>query len=394
VIDRPETLLTPGPVPVSPDVLQAQGSPMLYHRGPAFSELLGEVADGVRMLLKTKAPIVIHTSSGTGGMESAVANAFSRGDRVLVVSIGNFGERFIKICRAYGLEVEALEYRWGEEARAEDVEKALDRVPDCKGVFVTHSETSTGVVNDIESIAAVVRDSDALLIVDTVSGAGACPFDMDGWGVDVAITGAQKAMAATPGAAFLAVSERALEAHRSADLPRFYFDWSQALEAYGRPNHECPWTPAISVLMGVRVALQKIRNEGLERMIARHELLGRATRSGLVAMGMEIFASSPERSNAVTCVRAPEGVDTSKIVSHVRKRFGLVIAGGQGKLKGKIFRIGHLGWVDRFDILRALAAVEAALKDLDIGVKQGAGVQAAMEVFDQADRDFGGDPPA
>lgn len=367
---------------------------MLYHRGPAFSELLEDVAGGVRMLLRTEAPIVIHTSSGTGGMESAVANSFSPGERVLVVSVGIFGDRFARICRAYGLEVEVLEYPWGEEARAEDVEKALGRLPDCRGVLVTHSETSTGVVNDIESIAAVVRGSDALLIVDTISGAGACPFDMDGWGIDVAVTGAQKAMAATPGAAFLAVSARALEAHEKSTLPRFYFDWTQALEAYDRPSHECPWTPAISVLMGVRVALDKIRKEGLERMIARHELLGRATRAGLLAMGMEIFASSPERSNAVTCVRAPEGVDTSKIVSQVRKRFGLVVAGGQGKLKGKIFRIGHLGWVDRFDILRALAAVEAALADLDIPVKQGAGVQAALDVFERADRDSDGDPPA
>ncbi len=394
MIDRPETLLTPGPVPVSPDVLLAQGSPMLYHRGPAFSELLADVADGIRMLLKTSAPVVIHSCSGTGGMESAVANSFSPGDKVLVVSIGNFGERFAKICRAYGLDVEVLEYPWGEEARAEDVGRKLSEIPQCKGVLVTHSETSTGVVNDIESIASVVRETEALLIVDTVSGAGACPFEMDAWGVDVAVTGSQKAMAASPGAAFLAVSERALQAHERARLPRFYFDWTQALEAYNRPNHECPWTPAISVLMGVRVALQKIREEGVDRMVARHALLGKATRAGLQAMGLEIFASSPERANVVTCVRAPEGVDSSRIVSHVRKRFGLVIAGGQGKLKGKVFRIGHLGWVDRFDILRALAAVETAFVDLGLPVKEGTGVQAALEVFQAADREHGGDPPA
>ncbi|MER3521467.1 MAG: aminotransferase [Acidimicrobiia bacterium] len=393
MIDRPETLLTPGPVPVSPDVLLAQGSPMLYHRGPAFSELLQDIADGIRMLLRTEAPIVIHTASGTGGMESAVANSFSPGDKVLVVSVGNFGERFVKICRAYGLDVEVLEYAWGEEARADDVRKALARTPTCKGVLVTHSETSTGVVNDIESIAGVVRETEALLIVDTVSGAGACPFEMDAWGIDVAITGSQKAMAASPGAAFLAISDRALEAHRNASLPRFYFDWTQALEAFERHNHECPWTPAISVLMGVRVALDKIWKEGLERMIDRHRLLGMATRAGLTAMGMEIFASSPERSNVVTCVKAPEGLDTSKLVSRVREKFGLVIAGGQGKLKGKIFRIGHLGWVDRFDILRALAAVEAVLPELDVPVKHGVGVQAALEVFENADREFAGDSP-
>ncbi len=394
MIEKPETLLTPGPVPVAPEVLQAQGSPLLYHRGPAFSALLEDVADGIRMLLGTKAPIVIHTSSGTGGMESAVANTFSLNDRVLVVSIGNFGERFVRICKAYGLDVEVLEYPWGEEARAEDVKAALARIPDCKGVLVTHSETSTGVVNDIESIAAVVAGTDALMIVDTVSGAGACPFEMDEWGVDVAVTGSQKAMAATPGVAFVAVSERALAAHRKSNLPRFYFDWTQALDAYNRPNHECPWTPAVSVLMGVKAALDKIRKEGLERMIARHQLLGRATRAGLAAMGLEIFAASPERSNVVTCVKAPEGVDTSEIVARVRKRFGLVIAGGQGKLKGKIFRIGHLGWVDRFDILRAIAAVEAAFVDLGIPLEEGAGVQAALEVFLQADREYDGDPPA
>lgn len=394
MIERPETLLTPGPVPVSPEVLKAQGSPLLYHRGPAFSRLLEDLVEGVRMLLKTQAQVVIHTSSGTGGMESAVANCFSAGDPVLVVSIGNFGERFVKICKAYGLDVRTLEYPWGEEARPEDVARTLREQPEVKGVLVTHSETSTGVVNDIAAIAEAKGKHPSLLIVDTISGAGACPFEMDAWGVDVAITGSQKAIAASPGVAFLAVSERALRAHREATLPRFYFDWTAALEAYDRPNHECPWTPAISVLMGCKAAFDAIRAEGVDRMVQRHALLGRATRAGLTAMGMEIFASSPERSNVVTCVKAPEGLDTSQLVAHVRRRFGLVIAGGQGKLKGKVFRIGHLGWVDRFDVLRALAAVEAALVDLGVAVKQGAGIQAAIEVFQQADREYAGDPPA
>jgi len=196
LIEKPETLLTPGPVPVSPEVLLAQGSPLLYHRGPAFSQVLESIVEGVQMLLKTRSRVVIHTSSGTGGMESAVANCFSPGDPVLVVSIGNFGERFIKICRAFGLDVKTLEYEWGQEARPEDVKKALDENPSLKGVFVTHSETSTGVVNDIEAISAAKGDHPALLIVDTVSGAGACPFEMDAWGIDVAVTGSQKAIAA------------------------------------------------------------------------------------------------------------------------------------------------------------------------------------------------------
>ena len=394
LIEKPETLLTPGPVPVSPGVLLAQGSPLLYHRGPAFSEVLESVVEGVQMLLKTRSRVVIHTSSGTGGMESAVANCFSPGDPVLVVSIGNFGERFIKICRAYGLDVKTLEYEWGQEARPEDVKKALDDNPSLKGVLVTHSETSTGVVNDIEAISAAKGDHPALLIVDTVSGAGACPFEMDAWGVDVAVTGSQKAIAASPGAAFLAVSERALEAHRQAKLPRFYFDWTAALEAYDRPNHECPWTPAISVLMGCKAAFDQIKKEGVDRMVARHALLGKATRAGLLAMGLELFAASPDRSNVVTCVRGPDGLDTSKIVSHVRRRFGLVIAGGQGKLKGKIFRVGHLGWVDRFDVLKAMAAIEAAMVDLGVPVKEGAGVAASLEVFRKADVEFDGNPPA
>lgn len=392
-MERPETLLTPGPVPVSPTVLAAQGAPMLYHRGPAFGSLLNEITDGVKYMLKTEADVFIHTASGTGGLESAVANAFSPGEKVLVVSIGNFGERLKKITTAFGLEVELLEYEWGQAARHQDVAAVLRDVPDIKGVFVTHSETSTGVVNDIESIAAEVRDHPALLVVDTVSGVGACPFEMDAWGVDIAVTGSQKAMSAPPGVAFVAISEAAWEAHKSAKCPRFYFDWTMAKEAYDRPNSETPWTPAISTLMACGTAIAEIRDEGIDNCVRRHALLGKATREGLVAMGMELFAANPERSNVVTCVRAPEGVDTSKIVAHVRKRFGLVIAGGQGKLKGKVFRVGHLGWVDRFDVLRALAAIEIAFLDLGLPVKEDVGVETAMRVFKDADREFGDGVP-
>lgn len=393
-MERPETLLTPGPVPVSPKVLAAQGAPLLYHRGPAFGEVMRTVADGIAYMLKTEAQVLIHTSSGTGGLESAVANAFSAGDQVLVVSIGNFGERFKKITTAYGLDVQLLEYEWGLDARHEDVAAMLRDLPECKGVFVTHSETSTGVVNDLKAIAGAVKDHPALLVVDTVSGVGAVPIEMDAWGIDIAITGSQKAIAGPPGVAFVAVSDRAWAAHETSTLPRFYFDWTIAREAAERANPESPWTPAISTLMACKVAIDEIRDEGIDRAVARHALLGKATRAGLLAMGMEPFAANPERSSVVTCVRAPEGVDTSKIVSHVRKRFGLVIAGGQGKLKGKVFRVGHLGWVDRFDIIRAIAAIETAFVDLDLPVKVGVGVEASMEVFREADREFGEEVPA
>lgn len=352
------------------------------------------VADGIAYMLKTEAEVLIHTSSGTGGLESAVVNAFSPGDQVLVVSIGNFGERFKKITTAYGLDVQLLEYEWGLDARHEDVAAMLRDLPECKGVFVTHSETSTGVVNDLEAIAGAVRDHPALLVVDTVSGAGAVPIEMDAWGIDIAITGSQKAIAGPPGVAFVAVSDRAWEAHETSTLPRFYFDWTIAREAATRANPESPWTPAISTLMACKVAIDEIREEGIDRAVARHALLGKATRAGLLAMGMEPFAANPERSNVVTCVRAPEGVDTSKIVSHVRNRFGLVIAGGQGKLKGKVFRVGHLGWVDRFDIIRAVAAIETAFVDLDLPVKVGVGVDASMEVFREADAEYGEEVPA
>lgn len=355
---------------------------------------MADVADGIAYMLQTTSDVLIHTSSGTGGLESAVANAFSAGEQVLVVSIGNFGERFKKITTAYGLDVQLLEYEWGQDARHEDVAAMLRDLPDCKGVFVTHSETSTGVVNDIESIAGAVRDHPALLVVDTVSGVGACPFEMDAWGIDIAVTGSQKAIAAPPGVAFVAVSPAAWAAHETAKLPRFYFDWSVAKEAKDRPNAESPWTPAISTLMACKVAVDDIRAEGIDRVVARHALLAKATRTGLVAMGMEPFAANPERSNVVTCVRAPEGVDTSKIVSHVRKRFGLVIAGGQGKLKGKVFRVGHLGWVDRFDIIRGLVAIETAFVDLGLPVNEDVGVEAAMRVFKDADREFGDEVPA
>ncbi len=378
---RPEILMTPGPTPVPPEVLLAQASPIVYHRGPGYGALLREVTEGLKYVLQTENDVVVYTSSGTGGMESAVANLFSPGDRVLVVSVGYFGDRFVQICKAYGLDVRVLEYQWGQVARAEDLARALEREGPVKAVLCQHSETSTGVVNDVAALGAVCREAGVPLVVDAISGVGAVELKTDAWGVDVAIGASQKALMGSPGIAFLSVSPKAWEMAAESRCPKFYFSWEKTLEAYRRPDPESPFTPAVSVLLGVREALRMIREEGLEAVLERHALLSRATKEGVRALGLELFGEHPERSHAVTAVRVPEGLDGKAIVREVRRRYGVILAGGQGPLAGKIFRIGHLGYYDGLDVVRALSALELTLEHLGYPVKRGSAVGAAEEVL-------------
>ncbi|MGH2813431.1 MAG: pyridoxal-phosphate-dependent aminotransferase family protein, partial [Actinomycetota bacterium] len=278
-MERPEILMTPGPTPVPPAVLAAQAAPLVYHRGPAYGALLDEVIDGVRWLVGTKSDVIVYTSSGTGGMEAAVANLTSPGDRVLVVSVGYFGERFKTMCERFGCEVSFLGYEWGKVARADDVARRLDEEPEIKAVFVQHSETSTGVVNDLEPIARTVREAGRLMVADAISSAGALDIQMDEWGIDVCIGGSQKALGASPGVAFIAVSEKAWSAHETSTAPRFYWDWSAYRDAANRPDSESPWTPAVSVIAGLAAALRMARDEGRDEIIARHVRLGRAVKA-------------------------------------------------------------------------------------------------------------------
>ena len=379
-MERPEILMTPGPTPVPPTVLLAQASPLVYHRGPGYGQLLREVTTGLKAMLKTEDDVLIFTSSGTGGLESAVANLFSPGDRVVVPVAGYFGDRFARIAEAFRLDVRRIEYDWGRAARTEDIEAALAEAP-TKGVLAQHSETSTGVVHDVESMARVTKDAGALFVVDVISSLGAVPYEGDAWGVDVAIGGSQKALSATPGLAFVSVSDAAWEASRSAECPRFYFDWAAYKKSYEMPDPEAPWTPAISLMLGLQEALRLYLDEGPDAALERHRILSEATKEGIRALGLDLDGDHPERAWAVTAVRAPEGIDGNELVARVRREHGIILAPGQGPLKGKVFRIGHLGNYDRFDIIRCLAAIELTLEAMGYPVKRGAAVAAAEEIF-------------
>lgn len=382
-MERHEIIMAPGPTPVSPEVLLAQGSPLVYHRGPRYGALLREVTEDLQRACRTAGDVLIFASSGTGGLESAVANLFSPGDRVVVPVAGFFGERFARIARAYRQDVRTIDYEWGRAVRPEDVEAAIGEAP-TKAVLVQHSETSTGVIHDIEAIGEVTRAAGVLLVVDVVSSLGAVPYEGDAWGVDVAVGGSQKAFSATPGLAFVSVSPAAWQASRSAANPRFYFDWAAYKASYDMESPENPFTPAISLMLGFRAALRRYFAEGPEAVLARHELLSRATKEGVRALGLDLSGDHPERAWAVTAVRAPEGIDGDELVARIRADHGMILAPGQGPLKGKVFRIGHLGYYDRFDIIRCLAALELTLDDMGYPAKRGAAVAAAEQVFADA----------
>jgi serine---pyruvate transaminase len=379
-VDRPEILMSPGPTPVPPEVLLAQGSPLVYHRGPAYGELLREVTEGIKRVMRTDSDVFVFASSGTGGLESAVANLFSPGDRVIVPVAGYFGERFAKIARAYHLDVHEIAYDWGRAIKAEDVRAALAGAP-AKGVLMQHSETSTGVIHDVQAVGEVTKEAGALLVIDVVSSLGAVPYEGDAWGVDVAVGGSQKAFSATPGLAFVSVSDAAWEAASQSVSPRFYFDWGLYKESYELKDPENPFTPAISLMLGMRAALRMYFDEGPERVLARHRILSSAIKEGVKALGLELFGENLDQAWAVTAIKAPEGIDGNELVAKVRADHRIILAPGQGPLKGKVFRIGHLGYYDRFDMIRGLAALEITLEKMGYPVTRGAGVAAAEGVF-------------
>ena len=381
-MDKPEIIMAPGPTPISPEVLLAQSSPILYHRGPGYGDLLRKVTENLQRLYKTENDVLIFASSGTGGLESAVANCFSPGDRVVVPVAGYFGERFAKIATAFGLDVRTIDYEWGSSVEPSDVQGALAEAP-TKAVLVQQSETSTGVIHDVEAIAKVTKSAGALMIVDAVSSLGAVPFDTDEWGIDIAVAGSQKALSASPGLAFVSVSPAVWEATKSAKNPRFYFDYAAYKTAYELPDPENPFTPAIHLVMGLDAALDLFFAEGADNALARSELLSRGIKEGVRALGLDLFGANPETAWTVTAVTAPEGIDGSKLVAKVRADHGIILAPGQGPLKGKVFRIGHLGYYDKFDMIRCLAAIELTLEDMGYPVKRGAAVAAAEDVFAQ-----------
>jgi aspartate aminotransferase-like enzyme len=375
-------LLTPGPTPVPPEVLAATSQPVVHHRSPDFRPIYERTLARLKEVFRTESAVLMFGSSGTGAMESAVANLSSPGERVLVVSAGSFGERWRAIADAYGADVEAVEYAWGEIPNADDVAARLDELGGAKAVFITHSETSTGVVCDLQPLAAAAAEHGALSVVDAVSSLGAVPVETDAWGLDVVVSGSQKALMTPPGLAMISASERAWSGRGGS--PRFYFDWERTRKA--QAALDAPFTPPVSLVAGLDVALGLLLDAGLETVFDRHVRLGRACREGAKAMGLELFSPDDDSSAVVTAIRAPEGVDATELVLALRDRFGITIANGQGPLKGKIFRIGHIGYFDVFDITTALAAVELVLADLGAEIERGVAVTRALEAYEERAR--------
>jgi len=372
-------LMTPGPTPVPPEVLAALAEPVVHHRGRDFREVYERCLARLRDAYRTANDVLLFTSSGTGAFESAVANLTSPGERALVVSAGNFGERWAAMVKAYRADLVHVELEWGETPEPDDLRAALADAGDVRVVYLVHSETSTGVVADVHALAAVAHEADALVVVDAVSSLGAVPLETDAWGIDVVVSGSQKALMCPPGLGFASASPAALAAAEGASSPRYVLDWERTREA--QKNLDAPFTPAVSLVRALDVALGLLLDEGLESAFERHARLGRACREGVKAMGLELFSPDEDRSAVVTAIRAPDGVDAGTVVAELRDRFGITIAGGQGRLKGKIFRIGHIGWFDVFDIVTALAALELALVDAGADVERGVAASRALEVF-------------
>jgi aspartate aminotransferase-like enzyme len=373
-------LFTPGPTPVPPEVLEAMSRPIIHHRSSDFRKILERCLARLQEVYRTDGDVLLYTASGTGGMESAVSNLTRPGDRVLAVSAGHFGERWAEMARNFGCEADELRYEWGEAPAPEDLVQRLSELGGANVVFMTHSETSTGVVADVQGLAAVAKEAGALVVVDAVSSLGAVPLETDAWGLDAVVSGSQKALMTPPGVATVSVSADAWSAVADDAPARYYFDWRRT--RYAQASFDPSFTPAVSVIVGLDVALGLLLEEGLEQAFERHASLGRACRAGVKAMGLELFSPDDDRSAVVTAINAPDGIDSSELVQTLRDRHGIVLAPGQGPLKGKIFRIGHIGYYDVFDITTALAGVELVLSELGADIERGVAVTAALEAFE------------
>jgi serine---pyruvate transaminase len=374
-------LMTAGPTPLPPRVSQVMAEPVLYHRAPAGVELYARVLRRLREIFRTQNDVLLFSSSGSGAMESAVANLARPGRPVLACAAGKFGERWIEMGEAYGADVVRYEPGWGARLDAADVDRLLSEHPDVEVVFATLSETSTGVVHDVRALADAARTHDAILAVDAVSGLGAADLRQDEWGIDVVVAGSQKALMCPPGMGFVSASQRALDYAAQRPDGRYYFDWGRTVAAQRKDPPNSPFTPPVTLLSALDVALDLIEEEGLENTLARHALLARATRAGAAALGLELFGDSDDRATVVTAIEVPEDVDGDKLVKLLRDRYGITANGGQNQLKGRIVRIAHTGYFGAFDILTSLSGLEMALAELGHPVDQGAGVGAAQRVF-------------
>jgi aspartate aminotransferase-like enzyme len=353
-------LRVPGPTPCPPEVLKAMAWQMVNHRGPEYHEMIAEVTENLKKVFQTNNDVLLLTGSGTGGLEAAIVNTLSPGDKVLSVSIGVFGDRFASIAKTFGADVISLKVEWGKAADPDAVKKALQDNPGVKAVLVTHNETSTGVTNDIKAIAKVVKEAGKLLIVDAISSMGSINLPVDELKCDVVITASQKGWMVPPGMAMVSVSPEAWKAREVAKMPSFYWDFIRAKKIY-EEKKENPWTPAISIVYAFKIALQMMLKEGIENIFARHERIGKMTREGIKKLGLPLFADPAHASNTVTAVSIPEGLDGKKLRQILREKYKVVLAGGQQTLDGKIFRIGHLGLVTEKDVKEILTSIEKVL---------------------------------
>ena len=375
---KKQRLLTPGPTPLYPKALHAMMDADLHHRTEDFRNLYRTVLSDLKEVLGTQNDVLVLVASGTGAMEASVSNCLSPGDRVITCSAGKFGERWVEIAKAYGLNALVLEAPYGQTVSAEAVEKALAANPDTKAVFVQASETSTGAAHDVKAMAAAIKKTNAIFVVDAITGLGTMPLDIDGWGIDICIGGSQKAFMIPPGLAFLSISAKAWAMMETSKLPRYYFNLKK--ERKSAAGGESAWTPATAMMLGFAEALKYIKQLGMDKLIDNAQQLARATRVACQALGLELFApDSPAAS--VTAVRAPKGMDSGVIVKEFRSRFGSIIANGQGTMKGQIFRIAHLGYFDFPDLFAVIAELELILHANGVPVKLGSGVAAVEQVY-------------
>jgi len=370
-------MFTPGPTMVPAEVLTAEAQTMIHHRTPEFSRILREVTDWLKELFGTEQEVFTIAGSGTAAMEAAIANTCCPGDKAICAAGGKFGERWAELCEAYGCDVNIIEVEWGKSLSAQQAEAALAETPQARVLCITQSETATGALTDVEAIAALTRGTSTLLVVDAITGVGVHPVRMDQWGADVVVSGSQKGCMIAPGLAFIAVSPRTWDAIEACTSPRYYLDLRAMRKDLEKTT--TPFTPAVSLIRALHRALEMMREEGLDNVLARHASLARAARVAMKALGLELVAEEPV--NGVTAVWAPPGVDTDKMTKKMRDDYGVTIAGGQGKLKGKIFRIGHMGYVSPEDLLVAIATVERALRDQGYACELGKGVAAAEAVL-------------
>lgn len=372
-------LFSPGPTMLPPEVLLKMAEPIMHHREPEFEKIFSEIREGLKYLFQTKQEVLVFTSSGTGAMEGAVSNLLSKGDKALVVRGGKFGERWGEICKAYGIEFIPIDVEWGRAVEPESIRKILESDPAIRAVYTQASETSTGVRHPIEEIAQITkRYEDKVIVVDAITGIGVFDIPMDAWGIDVLVSGSQKALMLPPGLAFAALSEKAWKLVERSNLPKYYFDFKKELKS--TKKNQSSYTPAISLFIGLRESLKMIQREGLEALFRRHEKLARATREAVKALGLDLYApDSP--SNAVTAVKIPEGIDGERLKDLFFEKFGITVAEGQDRAKGKIIRIAHLGYYGQLDMVMVISALEMLLKEMGHRFELGAGVRRMEEVF-------------